>query len=54
MTIDGRIIVDGGDSQLHLKGSSISEILLVKKSGKSQVLSENSTVNKVNIKSMYS
>gem|GEM_PF-1846167 len=51
VTIDGRIIVDGGDSQLHLKGSSISEILLVKKSGKSQVLSENSTVNKVISKS---
>ncbi len=51
VTIDGRIIVDGGDSQLHLKGSNISEILLVKKSGKSQVLSENSTVNKVISKS---
>ena len=51
VTIDGRIIVDGGDSQIHLKESNVSEMLLLKKSGKSQVLSENSTVNKVILKS---
>ena len=51
VTIDGRIIVDGGDSQIHLKESNVSEMLLLKKSGKSQVLSENSTVNKIILKS---